>query len=271
MKNHTSSLIDIGCNLASDRLYHQRERLLAEAQHAGVIAQVITGSSLSSSEKSLHLAHQHDELFATAGSHPHHADDWHPGNHRVAFLALAREARTVAVGETGLDYWRGFAKASNQCKSFNDQLAIAKIVQKPLFLHERDAFADFKSILEDALPELAGGVWHCFTADGNALDWALAAGLHIGITGWICDPERGQRLRDLVRHIPADRLLLETDAPYLTPKTLHPTPRCNEPKYLPEVLRIVAQCRGEEESTLAHITSANAIRLFSLPLSVNSP
>ena len=262
-------LIDIGCNLASERLYHQRERLLAEAQQAGVIAQILTGSSLASSETSLHLAHEHAELFATAGAHPHHADQWHPGNHRVAFLALARNSQTVAVGETRLDYWRGFAKAANQCKSFSDQLAIAKAVQKPLFLHERDAFADFKSILADALPELAGGVWHCFTADGNALDWALAAGLHIGITGWICDPERGARLRDLVRHIPAERLLLETDAPYLTPKTLQPTPRCNEPRYLPEVLRMVAHCRGEEASALAHSTTANAIRLFRLPITLS--
>lgn len=261
-------LIDIGCNLGSDRLYHDLDRILPDARAAGVMAQVITGSSLLSSERALQLAHAHDDLFATAGAHPHHADEWHPGNHRVAFLALAREAHTVAVGETGLDYWRGFAKAANQCKSFSDQLAIAKAVQKPLFLHERDAFADFRSILEPALPELAGGVWHCFTADGDALDWALSVGLHIGITGWICDPERGQRLRDLVRHIPDERLLLETDAPYLTPKTLQPTPRCNEPKYLPEVLHMVARCREQDAHALARITTQNAIELFRLPLTL---
>lgn len=261
-------LVDIGCNLGSDRLFHDLDRILPEARAAGVIAQVVTGSSLQSSERALQLSVCHDDLFATAGSHPHHADAWHPGSHRVAFLALARQTRTVAVGETGLDYWRGFAKAANQCKSFSDQLDIAGQVKKPLFLHERDAFADFRSILEPALPELYGGVWHCFTADGDALDWALAAGLYIGITGWICDPERGGRLRDLVRHIPDDRLLLETDAPYLTPKTLQPTPRCNEPKYLPEVLRMVAQCRGQDAASLARMTTANAVKLFALDLHV---
>ena len=266
MPSVPAALVDIGCNLGSDRLYHHLARILPEARAAGVIAQIITGSSLESSERALQLAHDHADLFATAGTHPHHADEWHPGNHRVAFLALAREQRTVAVGETGLDYWRGFAKAANQCKSFNDQLEIAKQVQKPLFLHERDAFADFRSILEPALPELAGGVWHCFTADGDALDWALAAGLHIGITGWICDPERGGRLRELVRHIPDERLLLETDAPYLTPKTLQPTPRCNEPKYLPEVLRMVAACRGQSMEDVAHFTTRNAITLFKLDI-----
>lgn len=263
---NTHPLIDIGCNLASTRLLPHLDRILHDARQAGIIAQVITGSSPESSEKSLELAREHQDIFATAGSHPHHADDWHPGNHRIAFLALAREAQTVAVGETGLDYWRGFAKAANQCKSFSDQLEIAKIVQKPLFLHERDAFADFRSILEEALPELAGGVWHCFTADGNALDWALAEGLHIGITGWICDPQRGARLRELVRHIPDERLLLETDAPYLTPKTLQPTPRTNEPQYLPEVLRIVAECRRQSAAHVAQVSTQNAIRLFRLPI-----
>ncbi|EHM54139.1 hydrolase, TatD family [Cardiobacterium valvarum F0432] len=162
----------------------------------------------------------------------------------------------------GLDYHRNLARRDNQRRCFTDQLAIAKTVQKPVFLHERAAYADFAAILGDALPELAGAVWHCFTGTRAQMEAMTERGLYIGITGWICDPERGAELRDTVRHIPADRLMLETDAPYLTPKTLTPLPRFNEPRYLPAVLHEVARCRDEGPAALAAQILANTRRFF---------
>ena len=255
-------LIDIGCNLASKRLLPHLDRILAEAQEAGVIAQIITGSDAASNQTALELANRYSELYATAGYHPHHADDWHAPAHRLLLQTLARETRCVAVGEMGLDYHRNLARRDNQRRCFTDQLAIAKTVQKPVFLHERAAYADFAAILGDALPELAGAVWHCFTGTRAQMEAMTERGLYIGITGWICDPERGAELRDTVRHIPADRLMLETDAPYLTPKTLNPLPRVNEPRYLPAVLHEVARCRDEDPAALAAQTLANTRRFF---------
>ena len=257
-------LIDIGCNLASKRLLPHLDRILAEAQEAGVIAQIITGSDAASNQTALELANRHSELYATAGYHPHHADDWHAPAHRLLLQTLARETRCVAVGEMGLDYHRNLARRDNQRRCFTDQLAIAKTVQKPVFLHEREAFADFSAILGEALPELAGAVWHCFTGTRTQMEALAERGVYFGITGWICDPVRGAELRDTVRHIPDERLMLESDAPYLTPKTLNPVPRINEPQYLPEVLRVVAECRGQSEADVARITTENARRFFGI-------
>ncbi len=257
-------LIDIGCNLASPRLLPHLPRILVQARDAGVIRQIITGSDLPSNENGLRLAREHSELATTIGIHPHHANDWQAHTHPALLLAAMREPQVVAAGETGLDYFRHLAKPANQKTCFRAQLEIAIAVQKPVFLHVRDAFADFREILAPRLDELPGAVWHCFTGTSAELDWALAAGLHIGITGWICDPKRGASLRKLVGRIPDERLMLESDAPYLTPKTLKPTPRINEPRYLPEVLETLAHCRGQSATHVAAITTKNAIRFFKL-------
>ncbi len=264
MKPAPYGLVDIGCNLTSPRLIHDLEEVLAAADCAGVTRQIITGSDLQSNQDALALACQYPQLFATAGFHPHHANDWQPHSHPLLLQSVARQPEVVAVGEMGLDYHRNFSTPLAQQRCFSDQLDIAIAVQKPVFLHERDAFADFHRLLTDALPQLPRAVWHCFTADTKALEWALDAGLYIGITGWICDPERGKRLREQVRIIPEDRLMLETDAPYLTPKTLQPTPRTNKPQYLPEILRMVSKCRQQPPEEIAQQTTQNAERFFQL-------
>lgn len=259
------AIIDIGCNLSSPRLMKHLPQVLESARAAGVIAQILTGTDTQSNESSLALANEYHDLYSTIGFHPHHADQWQPHSHRTLHIAAAKEARVVAVGEMGLDYFRHLAGIANQQRCFADQLAIAAQVQKPVFLHERQAFADFRAILSEYLPHISGGVWHCFTGTGEQLEWAVEAGLYIGITGWIADPERGKTLRDIAKYIPADRLMIESDAPYLTPKTLQPTPRLNEPQYLPEVLRVLAECRQEDIGALAAITTANAKTFFRLP------
>jgi TatD DNase family protein len=150
---------------------------------------------------------------------------------------------------------------------FRLQLELAVEIGKPVFLHQRDAHDAFTSILRDYLPSLAGGVAHCFTGDERELRDYLSMGLAIGITGWICDERRGRHLRELVRLIPLDRMMLETDAPYLLPRDLEPRPksRRNEPRYLPHILETVAACRNESPAVIAAATTRNALAFFHFP------
>ena len=172
----------------------------------------------------------------------------------------------MAVGECGLDYFRNFSPRDAQLAAFRRQLAIARDTGLPVFLHQRDAHDDFVEVLEPALPGLSRAVAHCFTGEGESLHEYLAMGLYIGITGWICDERRGKHLHDIVGVIPDDRLLIETDAPYLLPRTITPRPRTrrNEPAHLVEVLRTVSQARDQSMAHVAAITRANAIRFFGL-------
>lgn len=259
-------LIDIGLNLASPRLLPRAEALLQTAAQAGVKQVIVTGSDPESNQEALVLAQQFPKtVFFTAGHHPHHANDW-KASHRLLIQYLARESACVALGEMGLDYFRNLALPERQRHCFYEQLQLAVDAQKTVFLHEREAYADFKTMLLEALPDLKAAVWHCFTGTRAQMEEMAAAGLYFGITGWLCDPERGQDLRETVRHIPAERLLIETDAPYLTPKTLQPRPYCNEPRFLPEVLRVLALCREEDEEVLAAQIYANTLRCFALEL-----
>jgi TatD DNase family protein len=259
-------LIDIGANLTHESFRHDFDAVLERARQAGVQQMIVTGASREGSGQALELARAHPGvLFATAGVHPHHAGDY--GAETDALLrALQREPEVVAVGETGLDYFRDLSPRAAQRATFEKQLAIAADLHKPLFLHQRDAHADFVSLLKAARDRVPAAVVHCFTDERKALFDYLDLDCHIGITGWICDERRGLHLRELVRSIPADRLLLETDAPYLLPRDIRPQPsnRRNEPMYLAHVCEVVAHERGEEpETTAAHATAA-ARALFGL-------
>ena len=259
-------MIDIGANLSHDSFDADRAALLERAWAAGLAAIIVTGSSAASNEQALALARAHPgRLHATAGLHPHHAKEWDEVlAARIAELAALPEV--VAMGECGLDYFRNYSPHPDQRRAFLAQLGLAVQANKPVFLHQRDAHADFHAILREWRAGLAGCVVHCFTDSGEALDAYLALDCHIGITGWICDERRGQALRELVRRIPAHRLLLETDAPYLLPRTIQPPPRDrrNEPAYLPWVLKAAAEARGEDAAHLGAQTAANARRLFGL-------
>lgn len=262
----SAPLVDIGINLAHDSFDADRAEVLARARAAGVVQMIVTGSSLESTQRAIELARAHpDVLRATAGVHPHHASEL--AAERLPELEeLVRAPEVVATGECGLDYFRNFSPHDAQERAFRWQLELAVKTGRPVFLHQRDAHPEFMRILREYLRELRGGVAHCFTGSERELEDCLAAGLSIGITGWICDERRGAHLKALVPHIPADRLMLETDGPYLLPRDLvpRPTSRRNEPMYLAHVLRTVAQARGEAEETVARITTANARRLFGL-------
>jgi TatD DNase family protein len=259
-------LIDIGANLTHESFGHDLPDVLSRAHAAGVHALVVTGATLAGSQHALDLATAHPgRLFATAGVHPHHAGEFDAGT-PGALAALAAHAPVVAIGECGLDYFRNFSPAPDQRRAFAGQLAIAIRAGKPVFLHQRDAHSDFLAMLREHARDLTGGVAHCFTGDTAQMESYLDLGLCIGITGWICDDRRGGDLREAVRGLPLDRVLLETDAPYLLPRDLSPAPRSrrNEPSVLPHVLRRTATCMGVPAERLAAAAWANTVRLFGL-------
>ena len=262
----TFSLIDIGANIAHDSFDEDRDEMMRRAASAGVERIVVTGSSDSSNVRAAELAETSPGvLYATAGVHPHHASDYSDESDALIRNLIKKDA-VVAVGECGLDYFRNFSPREDQLRAFERQLLIAKESGLPVFLHQRDAHDDFVELLEPALPDLSRAVAHCFTGEGESLREYIAMGLYIGITGWICDERRGQHLHDIVSFIPDDRLLIETDAPYLLPRSIRPRPksRRNEPMYLPEVVRVIAEARGQSEEHVASISTQNAIRFFDL-------
>src|SRR5690606_17577489 len=260
-------LIDIGANLTHESFAHDVEDVLGRAAVAGVVQIVVTGASRAGSEAALALARAHPgRLFATAGVHPHHAVDYDAATEALQRSLLA-QPEVVAVGETGLDYHRNYSPRAAQLAAFERQLAIAVDCGKPLFLHQRDAHADFLACLRQVRDRIGPAVVHCFTDQREALFAYLDEGWSIGITGWLCDERRGQHLRELVRNIPANRLMVETDAPYLLPRTLRPMPkdRRNEPSFLPHIVEELARDRGEDPATTAASSTAAARAFFRLP------
>jgi TatD DNase family protein len=258
----TSPLVDIGVNLSHASFAADRDAVIDRALRASVATLIITGTSEPQSRAALSLARTRPSvLYATAGVHPHHAKEC---NERTlpALRSLAAAPEVVAIGECGLDYNRNFSPRPVQEKWFAAQLELAADLGLPAFLHERDAHDRFLAILREQRARLAGAVVHCFTGKAAELDAYLDLGLSIGITGWICDERRGKHLGELVRRIPADRLMIETDAPFLAPRDITPRLSRNEPCYLPHVLRAVAKAAGRSEDTIARETTDAAYRFF---------
>lgn len=259
-------LIDIGLNLTHDSYDNDRDTVIADAVAAGVSRMIVTGTSVTASVQAAELAlARPGVLFATAGIHPHHAADF--DRHSIdALNRLIGSKAAVAVGECGLDYFRNFSPQPDQLRAFEAQLELAAATARPVFLHQRDAHADMLRLLTRHRGSLTGGVAHCFTGDAEQLAAYLDLDLYIGITGWVCDERRGGALRDAIPHLPLDRLLLETDAPYLLPRDLDPLPkdRRNEPKYLPHVAASVAQLLKVPPAVVAAAATNNTERLFSL-------
>jgi TatD DNase family protein len=259
-------LVDIGVNLAHDSYDADRAAVIERARAAGVTRMIVTGSSLASSRRALELAHEWPGvLYATAGVHPHHAADLRADDLPV-LRELLDQPQVVAAGECGLDYYRDYSPRDAQERALRMQLELAIVARRPLFLHQRDAHADFVRILRDYGHDLPAAVAHCFTGTAEEAQTYLDMGLAIGITGWICDERRGHHLREVVRRIPGERLMIETDGPYLLPRDLEPKPksRRNEPLYLPHVCAAVAGARGEPTSAVAAATTRTAVRFFGL-------
>lgn len=268
-------LIDIGINLTDKSFKNDLTEVINRAYQANIGQMMITGTSEYESQKALTLCQDNDpsgtRLFSTAGIHPHHAKDWN--NETLSTLKqLLTQSTVKAVGECGLDFNRDFSPRPVQELIFEQQLSLAVELKKPVFLHERDANDHFIGILKQFRDHLTGAIVHCFTGDKKTLYQYLDMDLHIGITGWICDERRGEHLQDLVKNIPKGRLMLETDGPYLLPRTLSVKPknRRNEPAFLPEIVKTVARCRQEtEQQTIIHTTEC-AQTFFQLPAIIKS-
>lgn len=259
-------MIDIGLNLSNPQFDADRDAVVQRARDAGVEALILTGTDLAESRAAAELAQRWPGYaFSTAGVHPHDARHW--DEHSADTLRqLAASPQVVAIGECGLDFNRDFSPRPAQEAAFSAQLALAAELQLPVFMHCRDAHARFVALLEPWLPRLPAAVLHCFTGNGDELAECLALGLHIGITGWVCDERRGEELRALVPRIPAGRLMIETDAPYLLPRDLSPKPksRRNEPAFLAHIAAIIADLRGEPVAQLLHYTRATSRAFFRL-------
>lgn len=259
-------IIDIGVNLMHRSFNEDREKVVQSAAEEGVSPLIITGTSERESRLAVNYASRYPgRLYCTVGVHPHDAKQCTPqtiGN----LEKLAANDCVVAIGECGLDYDRDFSPRDVQRKYFEAQIELACRLKLPLFLHERAAFDDFYRILERYKDEVSGMVVHCFTGRKGELLKYLELGCYIGITGWICDERRGKPLIDLLELIPSDRLMIETDAPYLTPRNLDERPRNNrnEPKYLAHILDDLAYYLDVDMDELAETTCLNTKRFFGI-------
>lgn len=260
------NLIDIGVNLTNPAFKNSVSQLLEDAASVGVKRLIVTGTSVQESRAANVLCQVHPkQLWSTAGVHPHDASTW-SATSLQALKELAQHNATVAIGECGLDFNRNYSTPDEQKIAFEQQLQLAVDTQMPIFLHERDAFVDMQAMLREYRPELRGAVVHCFTGNPDQAAAYLELNCHLGVTGWVCDERRGQDLQAAVKIIPDNRIMLETDAPYLLPRTLRPKPksRHNTPVYLPEVLKVTAELRQQSAQELADVATANTERFFEL-------
>lgn len=258
-------MFDIGVNLTSSQFLKDRDEVVARAFAAGVNGLLLTGTNLHESQQAQRLAQIYPHCGSTAGVHPHDSSQWQSATEE-AIVALASMPEVVAIGECGLDFNRNFSTPQEQERSFDAQLRIAAELQMPVFMHCRDAHARFLALLDPWLDKLPGAVLHCFTGTREEMQACIDRGMYIGITGWVCDERRGLELRELLPFIPAERLLIETDAPYLLPRDLSPKPasRRNEPAHLPHILERIAHWRGDDPQWLSSTTDANVKKLFGI-------
>ena len=256
-------MFDIGVDLTSSQFAKDRDEVVARAFAAGVNGMLLTGTNLHESQQALKLAQHYPHCWSTAGVHPHDSSQWQSST-EAEIIALANQSEVVAIGECGLDFNRNYSTAQEQERAFEAQLRIAAELQMPVFMHCRDAHERFLTLLEPWLDSLPGAVLHCFTGSRREMQDCVDRGLYIGITGWVCDERRGMELRELLPFIPVERLLIETDAPYLLPRDLAPKPtsRRNEPAHLPHILERIAHWRGEDPQWLSTAIDANVRTLF---------
>lgn len=229
------------------------------ARRSGVEAMVCAGIDPDSSRRSRELADSLAGVFATAGVHPHSATAWDPGAGAVVEELIA-DARVVAVGETGLDYYRELSPADIQQRAFRDHCALAREAGKPLVVHTREAWPDVLRILDEEGAERV--VLHCFSGGTAEAREAAARGYYCSFAGVLTYPKNGW-LRDAAREVPRELLLVETDSPFLAPQAVRG--RDNTPANVRLVLEALAETRGEDRGALAQATAENARRAFGLP------
>lgn len=257
-------VFDVGVNLFSTQFDLDRQDVIDRAKAAGVEGMLLISSDIAESRQNQLECSRQTNFFCTAGVHPHYAGSV-TADDMQQLKSLLLHGSVVAVGECGLDFNRDFSPRQAQIKVFEQQLNLAKSTDKAVYLHERDAFPTQLALLKDH--QIQHGVAHCFTGDKLQMQAYLDLGLYIGITGWLCDERRHDQLVQALGYLPLDRLLIETDAPYLLPRTLQQKPknRRNEPMYLPEIARYIAQVTGESAEHIRKISWQNSRRVFNLP------
>jgi len=238
---------------------------IQESITAGLSGLLIIASTLDESIEAQRFCHEHNSdefiLRFTAGVHPHYASAWSP-QHYTELKKLLSDKYCVAVGECGLDFNRNYSSPQQQQLAFIQQLKLANETGKGLYLHERDAWQTQLELLKKYGSNVKFKIVHCFTGGKRELDSYLELGCYIGITGWLCDAKRGSDLRQCVSRIPLERLLVETDAPYLFPKTIRPRSANNHPKYLTHIIKEIAELISVDADIIKMTTEKNALALF---------
>ena len=258
-------LIDIGLNLMHKSYDKDRLDVLREARKVGVTKSIITGSSIRSSISAVEYARGNSCVYATCGVHPHDAKTCDE-NTIDTLRKLAEEDCVVAIGECGLDYNRNFSPQPVQRKWFEKQIELAEELDMPLFLHDRESYDDFAKIMRKHSKVASRSVVHCFTGTKYEAEDYLDLGCYIGVTGWICDERRNDELLKAIKVIPPERLMIETDGPFLLPRDLSPKPKKNrnDPKYLPQILKRIAKEMNMDYDELGDIVTSNTRKFFKI-------
>ncbi|MCL1078467.1 YchF/TatD family DNA exonuclease [Parashewanella spongiae] len=261
-----SQYIDIAVNLVGSPLENQLEQVITEAQAENVCPLIVIGSHIEESQRAIVYCQQRPQhLFTTVGVHPHHASEW-TSNSSELLAELASHNNVVAIGECGLDFNRNFSPKAAQLEAFEAQLQLAANLNMPIYMHCRDAHNDFITLVKKYRARLKRAVLHCFTGSYEEMQQCIELDLHLGITGWVCDERRGTELAEVVKHIPSNRIMLETDSPYLLPRNLKPKPksRTNYPKYLPVIATKIAKLRQEPLEDFSQQCFENTQAFFNL-------
>lgn len=252
---------DIGLNLFC-RQFPDPEKVIQEAEQSGVCC-ILTGTNSKENRKINDFVNNHN-VFGTAGIHPHNADSAGQEDFKLIEQIVSENKRVVAIGECGLDYDRMFSTKENQIRCLEKHIVLAEKLDKPLFLHERSASDDFIKRFKKHPEICKKSVVHCFTGNKSTLSKYLSMGFLIGITGWICDDRRAKELREAVHIIPLDQILIETDAPYLTPKNVQGLDRINVPQNIIYVIKELAKYMKVSEEVLIENTKKNTERIFNM-------
>lgn len=252
------SVVDTHCHLDMEAYDIDREEVIAEARVAGVGKIISIGIDLKSSQRAVKLAERHQNIFATVGVHPHNVAETQE-SHYEKIMALAGHPKVVAYGEIGLDYAKKYAPENQQRDHFQRQVKMAKELNLPLVIHDREAHDEIMALLKESAPFPAGGVMHCFSGDRELADKVLALGFYISIPG-VVTFNKADSLKEVVIHAPISSLLLETDAPYLAP-----VPRRgkrNLPAYVLHTAQKIAELKEIPLAEVARQTTKNAEKLF---------
>jgi TatD DNase family protein len=256
-------LFDSHCHL-DDRIFNKdRDDVIRRSKEAGISRAMIVGVNLDRSRKAVRLAESYDGYYASVGVHPHDAKDCSEQVLEI-LCDLAKSPKVRAWGEIGLDFNRMYSTGGEQEKWFARQLDLAHDLKLPLIFHERDSGGRFLQILKAHAKSGLKGVVHCFSGNQIELDHYLDMGFCIGITGILTMKNRGALLRKMIPRIPANRILIETDAPYLTPVPENNRTRRNEPAFVKSVLYALAEVRGEDPENLSGVIWENTCRLYGI-------